>query len=202
MMIISKLLHRNTFILIIACGLVYLFINLSKTSQTRDKSNPETPLQSSPTWFAKDISTIMMNDDGQPEKLFAAKVLQHYENSQTTEITDPLFSFYSKERALWRAKSKYAITHHGKSLADIDRLDLWDNVEIWRENEQKPVNIYTSQLSIFPEQKFAQTEQHVLMTQPGQKLEGDGLETYFDQGWVTLQNNVRGQHEAILRKKP
>lgn len=148
-----------------------------------------------PDWFGHDVSVTDMDEAGHPKRHIAAKAIFHYAKSHTTDLFDPEFTLYQADKAPWHLSGAKGRTFHGDSTQDIERIDLWQNVLLeQREKSGKATTMETSTIAIFPDQDFAETDQNVMLMQPGHTLTGQGMRAHFDSQTLELFNRVRSEH--------
>ena len=59
----------------------------------------------------------------------------------------------------------------------------------------------TSQLYVFPDKQYAETDKPVTIEQPGSVINSVGLRAFMDTGKVELLSQARGTYEANETKK-
>ncbi len=183
-------LSQSVFALLAFCLLIWQLIPRDDVT-VMSELNLHTPY-----WFSTQVVVIDMDEEGLPEREFRAEKLLHYANAKTTDILQPVFTIFHPERAPWQLTSDKGRTFHGRHTSDVIRLDLWHDVLLQQIEGNKTTEMRTSTIAVFPEDDFAETDQAVLFSQPGQVLSGVGMRANFAENALELFSQVRSEHVA------
>jgi lipopolysaccharide export system protein LptC len=125
--------------------------------------------------------------------LFTPKVL-HFKFQNSAQFIHPNFMIYTdKTQSPW-----YITANHGISRDGVNWVYLWDNVQIHQpqQPDNLPTNITTDNVTIFPNQSVAQTEEDVTISRPDSIVKARGMQTNFKTGVVELLSHSRGIYAA------
>ena len=87
---------------------------------------------------------------------------------------------------------------NGQSQAGVSQVHLWGNVKLLQPPARNSHNMTmtTSSLIIFPEKQLAQTDQPVVITEPGTVINGVGLRANLNTGEIQLLSQARGVYKS------
>ena len=111
-----------------------------------------------------------------------------------TDFEQPVLTLYDNDRAASQARA-----NKGWLAADQALLRLDGDVDLWRPRGEGGSRLETRWLLVYPELKQAETEAAVLITAPGQQLQGVGLRADLEHERYELLSEVRGRHEVATR---
>lgn len=156
------------------------------------------PNEKGPDSYMTNISVLhTASDNGELQNELHAALLTHYSN-KTTLFTLPHFIFYHPPAQPWNLTAK-----QGKALDDINLVQLWDQVVLAQAagKQTQPITINTSQVTVYPKQHFAQTDQLVTAIEPGVYVTAIGMHVDFKTQVVDLLSHVHVQYQAQANSK-
>jgi len=151
-----------------------------------------------PHWFAIDLANIQMSKEGLPKRQAFAEKMLHYDQHNTTLLEKPRLTLFGVDnRQPWVMTANKGIAYHGKKLTDITLLYLEQKVNLmhYEEPSQKLLQMNTEEMRLYPLLHHAFTHKFVTITEPGQTLQGVGMEVYFNTGVLTLLSEVASHYE-------
>ena len=179
--------------LLASFGLISLLDNLPGDQQATDadKLFPQT--------FMTGIETREFTTRGQLQHLLRTPRITHYQvnpdapsDKDYTLIDHPQVDFYNDgEPSPWVLSANL-----GHSNANNTLLRLTDNVVIQQETPERGlVQISTSELLVYPQQQFAETDKAVKMRSPKGQMDALGMAAYMQEDRVHLKSQVRAVYE-------
>lgn len=118
--------------------------------------------------------------------------LVHYADQDRATLESPKIVSRNGSPLSWEITAGHGTTQHG-----LKTVFLKDNVQVKRIHALKGVTLTlnTAELTAFPQQRFAQTDQPVTIIQPGSVVYATGLTADMATGDIHLLSNVRGTYE-------
>lgn len=155
-----------------------------------DDTNPSQP--TTPDAFMTEVNYTHYNTQGDFRcRIYAPKVI-HFPEQDTATFTNPKMVALTENQLTWVITADRGISHQGMKV-----LDLYDHVVVQRLNaaKQKTLTMTTTQLTAFPQQRFARTDQPVTIIQPGSVVNSVGLTADLNKGEIQLLSQVQGTYE-------
>ena len=137
------------------------------------------------------ISAANYNDEGKLQALFAATAVEHFSGAKAYTYLQPYITLYTHRGNQWLIAA-----NHGKANSKLKTFNLMDHVIIAEDTQtHEPLLINTSNLTLYPEERYANTEEQVTLTQGKTHITAKGLE-FFWEGETIFYNPVSVNHEA------
>lgn len=158
-------------------------------------SAPEAPVVSAPARqpdaIATNTDSVSYTTEGQLAWRLQADEVQFYRNPDYSTFTQPRAIMYQQDNPEpWRARANYG------SLENEDQVHLRQDVVIMTRSQDSPVHqINTEYLAIDLTQNIMRTDQPLVITGPGLRIEANGLHAELDSERITLTNGVRSTYE-------
>jgi len=145
-------------------------------------------------YYVNNFTTTVMGAGGKPFRRLIAERMVHYPDDDTTELTSPFVTLFENKLPLWKIRSET-----GWLSGDGDLLLLQGKVTINRPKAPNisPVRIVTRNLRVQPKENYAETDEHITITNVDSRVESRGM-----QAWLTtpmrikFTANVRGRYEV------
>lgn len=155
---------------------------------------PDAPLDPTrPDYVVNDLRITEMSADGTPDRVLEAATLRHYSKADLTEADAPLVHLYRDGSPEWHVRGE-----SGRLVRNRTEILLDGKVWIDRESAAggEPVHITTRDLRIIHGERYAETAEATVIEDSKHRIEGIGLEAWFDSPVrIKLLNEVRGRHE-------
>ncbi|MCP3868951.1 MAG: LPS export ABC transporter periplasmic protein LptC [Gammaproteobacteria bacterium] len=152
------------------------------------------PLPHSPDFILEQFTATTMGLNGLPDKRLSAEEMRHYPDDDSTELIKPRMTVFEEKNPPWRITSDT-----GWISGDREIVLLNGKVQIDREEapDIKPLHLTTTNLTIHPEQNYAETEEYVYLESRNSWAESTGMQTWFKKPVrIKLLADVRGRYEA------
>jgi len=156
-------------------------------------TEPARPIKAKhePDYFFEDFVVTSMNSQGQPKHRLKGDRMVHYPDDNTTEIEQPELDLYKNAKPVWRINAE-----HGLISAEGDQVLMGGEVRIKRHGsrQQDVVYVRTRDVLIRPDEKYAETDQLVVITSGNTKVKAVGMRAYIEEGRIELLSKVEGVH--------
>jgi len=119
--------------------------------------------------FMNEFELTAMDSSGTPGYILRGLYLQQFNNSDDTEITQPVFHLLQKN-AQWIISADNAILNNKKQT-----IQLSDNVLMQQQNTEPAVNIRTQSLLVHTQTQIVQTQVAVDITQGRSRIKSNGM---------------------------
>ncbi len=119
--------------------------------------------------FMNEFELTAMNETGTPAYILSGLRLQQFNNSDDTEITQPVFHLLQKN-AQWKISADNAILNNKEHT-----ILLKNNVLMQQQNIEPAINIRTQNLLVFTQTQIAQTQAAVEITQGSSQIKSTGM---------------------------
>lgn len=144
-----------------------------------------------PDYFFEDFVLTSMDSQGQPKHRLKGTRMTHYPDDDTTEIEQPELELYVNAMPVWQINAE-----HGLVSAEGDQVLMRGEVRIKRHGsgQQDAVYVHTRDVLVRPDEKYAETDQLVIITSGNLKVKAVGMRVFIGQGRVELLSKVAGVH--------
>jgi lipopolysaccharide export system protein LptC len=159
-------------------------------------SNPR--LRHDPDYFAQNFVVKHYGAGGILERTVVGQWITHYPDTDTAEIIAPKMNWHGSP--LGQASARRAWVDKGH-----DRVDLFDDVVLWRAGKTKgdpPMEITTSRMTLFPDAEQARTDAPVVIRQGQNVAHGVGLDANVREQRYGLGGRARATIAATDRPQP
>ena len=152
-----------------------------------------------PDAFATKVTAFYLNKDGKLQTQFKSPKMQHYYTENKTEFENPDFLIYTPNTSPW-----HIFALHGRATSGIESIQLWDNVHIHQDQSKTnhELNLQTSTMTLHPKTQTANTDQPVLLIQPGYQVSAVGVQLSLKEEKVDLMSNAKGEFSADFLNHP
>ena len=129
-----------------------------------------------------------MNENGSPNYILNGSHLQRYNDSDETEVQQPVFNLL-QESGRWKVSAENAIINDKN-----ETIQLNDNVIMQQQNIEPAITIRTQRLLINTKTQIAQTQTQVNITQGQSLLKAKGMIFNNLTSELELLSNVSGYY--------
>ena len=145
-------------------------------------------------YYSKGLKRTVLDESGKPKEMLYSEELVHYEGENRTELTNPVFTLYTKEGPPWIIHSETA-TLPGES----DEILLHGEVLVERDENKsgRTMRIETTNARVQPKNNYAETDEDIRVISPPDYMSGTGAKLKFGDGiQYSVLANVRRKHEV------
>lgn len=145
-----------------------------------------------PDYYLEVMVRRSMNKNGGLQDVLSADEVFHYPDDDTTELARPRMEIYNSGGYPW-----HVVAERGVVKADSEVIFLHGVVEIWRLDDagQRELEIITSELRVFPEVQYAETDNAATIKSPTSVTKSRGFRANFEHNRLELLERVRSRHE-------
>lgn len=160
----------------------------------QDRLRPETRIQlrvqnKQADYIVDTFASTGMDDLGKPRYRLDAEKVFHYEYEDRAELIKPSIELIARKGSPWMIRSELGVIHQQGEL-----VTLKGNVYISRtaSENNRPIQIETSELTVKPEQQYLSTDQQAIISSGASKIQGVGMRANLKDPKLTLLSQVRG----------
>lgn len=180
-------------LLALGLGVAYLFWDNATSKQVAKQSRQELKahLGEESDFYGEGLENRQYDKDGKLEQSFSAAKSTHYASSASTEFEQPRIQAQDSDGRIWQIRAKEG------SMKDKTReIFLQHQVEIAPLNlpENEQVKVETSELFIHLQNKSAQTDKAVRISNPDSVTTGLGMTFSVPEQTLELHQQVRTQY--------
>lgn len=151
-------------------------------------------VEHSADYFSNDYSKMEMDTAGQPKSHLRAAKMQHFSDTNVTELTQPLMTFFNSDEPPWEVRSEIA-------LISADGKDVLMQGKALVERAAAPgvrmLKVNSSNLKVKPEESYAETTEWAELISPPNTTTGIGMKVTFRKPvHLQLLANVKGRYEV------
>ena len=146
--------------------------------------------QYSPDSFMENFTPQKLDEQGQLQYQLQATHMAHYADDDHSELTHPQFAAFRPDGQYWTM-----VADSGRTQDGAQQIMLNGKVTLQRHaSNTAPVNleIRTRDVTIRPDDDYAETERRTEIIFDKGTLEATGLQVHFREGRVQLLSQVRG----------
>jgi LPS export ABC transporter protein LptC len=136
--------------------------------------------------YARDFTMLSMNEDGHPYYTLTAELMEHFNDSGESEITQPVFNI-TKDDSAWVISA---------SMGKIDDDNIWvtlsNDVVMLQNNSETPLQLKTSKMRFNTKTQIAHSDKRVDITQGALSLQSNGMVFNNKTGDLELLAGVSG----------
>lgn len=145
-----------------------------------------------PDFFMTEAVYTKFNSAGQIRNQFQTDKITHFTASNSYVFEHPNIVMHNSNEQPWLITANKGKSEQGKS-----KIYLWDNVKVTQAagTANSECDITTSELSIFPDVKFAETTQPVTIIQNSNITKAVGMQADFKAGIIKLLSNVKSVYQ-------
>ncbi|WP_298773601.1 LPS export ABC transporter periplasmic protein LptC [uncultured Shewanella sp.] len=146
-----------------------------------------------PDYIVEDLSGIEYNKLGQISSRVSAKHMEHFDNTNMTYFTQPVYLIYPDNRqGKWRIQAK-----KGTLNKITGKVTLENNVIIDSMSPDQPLRtVKTDFLELDLNTKIMTSNKHIYITGVDFTIEGKGLYADLNTQTVKLTSQVEGKYET------
>ena len=131
--------------------------------------------------YVKDFTMLSMDENGLPHFTLTADLMEHFNDTGESEITEPVFNI-SRDNDAWIISAR-----RGTIDDDNTWVTLNDDVVMLQKNTTPPMRLTTNTMRFNTKTQIADTDQRVNITQGDLSLKSNGM----------VFNNVTGNLELL-----
>ncbi len=156
------------------------------------RPEPVIPERERADYFMEGFTIHAADESGAWRYRLTADDLYHYPEREVWELTRPEVEMFAATGANW-----YGTAPRGSAWDEAERVLLHEDVHFWRPESpvNRPLQLDTSELWLYPEEDVAETEEHAILRQDASHTEGVGAKAWLKRQQIELKSEVKGHHE-------
>ncbi len=141
----------------------------------------------SPDFFMTNTTYFKFSHEGNIQNQIKADKITHLDNNNTYLFEKPDILMFTPGEQPWHITANKGKSEQGKST-----VYLWHNVKIVRKigPNNPDFDITTSELTVYPDIKFAETDKPVTIIQSGNTTKAVGAKADFKTGIIKLVSKI------------
>lgn len=145
-----------------------------------------------PDYYLESMIRTTTNIGGNLKNILRSNLVEHFPDDDSLELLEPHFEIYNEGPEPWHVVSERAWVSSGNEI-----VLLKGKVDIWKNNEygEKAYEIFTSEVKVLPDEKYAETDMPAKIIGPGSETDTIGMRVKFSEGRVELMDRVRTTYE-------
>lgn len=152
--------------------------------------------RSKPDYYVEDFSYVKMSETGQPRYDITGKKMVHFPTDDSFEVTLPVITSLTKEKAPMTLRSQRA-----RIEDDNSKIHMYDNVNADRSafGTAEDMHLKTEYLLLLPDEDIARTDKPVEIRMGQSIMNGTGMIANNATQEFQLLHNVRGTYQPRTR---
>jgi lipopolysaccharide export system protein LptC len=151
-----------------------------------------------PDFFMTNATYVEFDQNGNISNQFYTTKITHFVANNNYIFDNPRMKMYNPNEQPWDITANKGRSESGKS-----KVYLWDNVKVTQaaSPNNPDFDITTTSLTVYPDIKFAETNDPVTIIQGGSVAKAIGAKADFKSGTVSLLSNVECQYQTEQKIK-
>lgn len=162
------------------------FIGIWSVMKSPDEAPPPERAPNYVDAYIKDFTLVSMNEKGQPGYILTADLLEHFNDTGDSEVTEPVFNI-KKDDNSWVISAR-----SGTIDNDNTWVTLIDDVVMLQTDAAVPLKLTTSKMRFNTKTQIADTDRQVDITQGGLAVRSNGMKFNNVTGTLELLAGVNG----------
>jgi len=157
---------------------------------------PDRSLRHDPDYFFENFETTVMGTDGTPRyRLFADKMF-HYPDTDTATLDNPKILVYMEGAAFWDVRAEQALIKQQEGFVQMQgKVIMQRKVPDSLSDQKIDVEILTSDVDVYTEKEYMETEQAVTINHQMGRTQSVGMRADLAQRRLFLLSSVRGRYD-------
>lgn len=180
-------------LLLTALILVPILLYWGFTSTPQEASSNISELTGKIDYYVDNANTREWDETGTLKRTMTSAKIEHDPQAELNYLTSPKsISFRSDDSQIQITSNK------GIALDDNSRTDLAGNVIVHdNPSSESGTKLLTEQLTIYPQDDFAETDKPVTISSTSGNLKGIGMDLHFEKQVLNLHSNVKGIYHEV-----
>lgn len=181
---------KNIFFTIILLT-IFSSISILALLEAKKITSIHTNATHAPDFSMTNASYVKFDQNGDISNQFYTSKITHFTTNNNYIFDNPRMKMYNTNEQPW-----YITANKGRSEGGKSKVYLWDNVKVTQTAtpNNSDFDITTTSLTVYPNIKFAETNDPVIIIQGGSIAKATGAKADFKSGTVNLLSNVECQY--------
>lgn len=161
------------------------------------ESQPQSPEQG-PDLYMEGADISQFDEHGALRYRLRAARVANYPARHVTELDAPRLTLFEQQPSPWTVSAKEGFIHHevGAESGSGEIVELIDDVKLERRvREGEFIEVTTSKLTLYPQRKYAETDEAVMIQSHTGRTTAHGLRADLKAGQLSLYSGV---HTVVL----
>lgn len=192
----SKLIIQLAFLLVVAAGINWYL------EPRKEEPGNSLIQQNDPDLYMTDASLAQFDAAGNLQHRIQASRFTHFPVSDITTLDSPNITLFKKNDQPWKIRS---ISGHilPAQKKQGSTLELWDSVLVERTSESGQfINIRTENLTVLPDQDYAETDQAVIIDHNTSRTTASGMKAYLKPGKFHFYSTPPQRVDTVILPGP
>jgi lipopolysaccharide export system protein LptC len=139
----------------------------------------------------EEVVTTVFDKNGEISLKIITPKMVHYTKNNFTLISKPKITIFREPNNIWYVNAQSAEAFNG-----LDKITFHNEVVVRHESDAShpATTLYTSLLTVYPENQTAETDAPVSILQPGAKANAIGMLANLKDGTVKLLSDAREEY--------
>ncbi|EKD45732.1 MAG: hypothetical protein ACD_69C00160G0002 [uncultured bacterium] len=186
-------MNKKTILFSIIVLIVFIGTSIIALSTAKKITTINVASSDNPDFFMTNAAYTKFNQQGYIHKQVYANKITHFATNNVYLFDNPNMIMHTPNEQPWHITASKGRSEKGKDI-----IHLWDNVKVTKAADinNSDFDITTSALDIYPDIKFAQTDQPITIVQSGNTTNSVGAQADFKTGIVKLLSKVEGLYQT------
>ncbi len=160
---------------------------LIKLAPEFKKYTPPNP----PDMYMAKVQEKQMDGSGAIKSLIKSKNWEYYKDKKESYLSSPHIKYYKPCDAPWNMTAKSAV------IEDKEVIYMQGDVKMHQpsNNHRTETTITTSEVTVYPQKKYAITHKPVNLKQQGMSMRSIGAKFFYKENKLELLSHARGQYD-------
>ncbi|CAL7960394.1 Lipopolysaccharide export system protein LptC [Gammaproteobacteria bacterium] len=183
---------KNIFITIVLLA-IFSSVSILALLEAKKITSSHTNAADAPDFFMTNTTYVQFDQNGNVNNQFYASKIIHFTSNNNYTFDNPRMKMYNTNEQPWDITANKGRSEGGKS-----KVYLWDNVKVVQtaSHETTDFDITTTSLTVYPNIKFAETSDGVIIIQGKSIAKAVGAKADFKSGTVSLLSSVECEYQA------
>lgn len=157
-------------------------------------------LADEPDLYMEAATITQFNDDGSVRYRLAADEIRHFERNDTTRLKMPELTIHRAPKLPWWVSSKEGDIRYrdDTNQQSEEVVFLRDSVVLEQRDSPRQLRLTTQSLYVYPERRFAETSQAVMIDTSAGRTMAVGLAGDLDAGTLNLSSDAAQRVHTIV----
>lgn len=187
----NKSLVISLMLLLVAIGSFWLIL---ATMLYQDK--PQIDLGDRHDAFMEQVVLMKTNAAGELAYRFSADKMWHYPKGDQIRFTLPRLTLFQPDQTPWQIAAGQGLSEQGG-----ETIRLWQDVsghQVAGKNNSE-TTILTQAAVLYPQRRYAQTDQAIIIKQPNAQVTGIGAQVDLEAGMIKLLANTKVLYDPNIK---
>ena len=185
--------------LVAALASLAVFVWLVVFDSPSPDEPPPTVATTTPDLYMQQAAVTQYAQDGKLRYRLDAKAIRHFEAQRVTQLEAPTLTLNRAPQSTWVASANTGTVQEaaeGKSHEEL--VTLRGDVRLAQQDSAQRLVLTCSELEIFPDRRFARTDQPVIITAASGRTTAAGLSGDLDSGLLKLESSAKQRVETVV----